>query len=140
MGLSGNDVPDILEVLSGVVFDEVVAASVCQYSQMLVRCSSQHHSCRHLVDCAVSSAGYKASFNIRFRFAVVADKIGCRAHGRGLIYLIINDCIQPAYLVYYLRGIQHLVRCVVYYEAVVHAGLTMEIFSAKVSILTCHLD
>ncbi len=59
----------IAEILSLIVFYEIVAASVCQNCQMLVLCSN-HAGC-HLVYGTVASACYKTGLTVGICLAVV---------------------------------------------------------------------
>ena len=119
---------NISNELFGIIFDEVVSASVCQYSKVLVRRSAHHHSCCCLIDSTIASARHKANLPVWICTAVVTDEFGCRTDSSSLIYLIVDGSSQMFYLIGYLLDIECLAWCVVYDEAIVHIDLNKEKF------------
>ena len=106
------------EILSLIVFYEIVAASVCQNCQMLVLCS--HHTGCHLIDGTVASACYKTGLTVGICLAVVAHVIDGGFLGGCKINFKINRFRKILYVGTYLIGVTCFPGFVVNDETIMH--------------------
>ena len=118
----GSTVDQLLyaaEILTFIILDEIIAASVCQNCQMLVLGSN--HSGGHLIYGAVTSACYKACLFGRILSAVFTHEFRGAFFSSGEIKFVVDRVLETLNAVTDNLGVARFAGLIVNDKAVMHS-------------------